>query len=489
MFLGIDIGTTAVKAILIDDDQSVLSSASAEHPTDRPQPGWSEQDPNNWIAACRAVLMTLRRDAPRAYAAVKAIGLSGQMHSGVLLGHDDRPLQPALLWNDERGTNECAELAAALPAIGSVTGVQPMAGFTAAKLLWIRKHRPEVFHRIAHVLLPKDYVRLWLTGAIASDVSDAAGTQLFDQAARAWWPDAIAAVGLKEAALPSLYESMDAAGTLRPALADELGLDARVIVAAGGADPGAGALGVGCVAPGQGFVSLGTAAVFVVSAMRYAPKPETMLHNFAHSLPQRWYQMAGMLNGASALSWWLSILSAGDSDSVLAAVAAGYRQPAAEMFLPYLAGERTPHNNSRARGAFVGLSASTTRSDLVQAVLEGVAFSLRDARNCLIAADSDCPAPGFIGGGARSRLWGQIIANVTGLRLSCYRGAELGPALGAARLAMMAADRGSIEAICRVPDIADTIEPDPALAEAYAPRFAEYRSLYADIEHGRHASA
>lgn len=489
LFVGLDIGTTAVKAILIDDAQTVLASASAEHPTDRPAPGWCEQSPDNWIAACRAALAALRRHAPKPYAAVRAIGLSGQMHSAVLLGDDDRPLQPALLWNDERGGAECTELATALPTIAQVTGVQPMAGFTAAKLLWMRKNRPDVFRRIAHIILPKDYVRLWLTGALGSDVSDAAGTQMLDEAARAWWPAAIAAVGLSPTTLPPLGESTEPAGSLRREIAHDLGLDPNVVVATGGGDAGAGALGLGCIEPGQGFISLGTAAVFVVAADCYAPKPETMLHNFAHALPGRWYQMAGMLNGASPLGWWLALLGISDTEAALAEVARNYHRPAPTLFLPYLAGERTPHNNPQARGAFVGLSATTSRSQLVQAILEGIAFSLRDARNCLIAADSDCPSPGFTGGGARSRLWGQIIANVTGLRLRRFRGGELGPALGAARLATIAAGHATVEAACRTPEIAETIEPDATFAEAYAARFAEYQALYTAIEGSRRSAA
>jgi xylulokinase len=386
-----------------------------------------------------------------------------------------------MLWNDARGQAECGEFVAILPNVAQITGVAPMAGFSAAKLLWVRRHRPEIFGRIARLMLPKDYVRLWLTGEVASDMSDAAGTQLFDQARRSWWPDAVAAVGLRESQMPPLFEGNVTAGVLGRAVAEEVGLPPGLPVAIGGGDAGTGALGIGCVGPGNGFVSLGTAAVFVVADDCYAPKPETMLHNFAHCIPRRWYQMAGMLNGASTLRWALEALGERDVDAILADVEAGYRGPGKVLFLPYLTGERTPHNNPAARGVFFGLEAGTTRLELVQAVLEGVAFSLRDARGCLAAAGADCPRPGFIGGGSRSRFWGQIIANVTGLTLIPYRDAELGPALGAARLAIMAATGASVTEVARSPDPGVAIMPDCEMTDAYALRHQLYRSLYSAV--------
>ncbi|HZP20735.1 MAG TPA: xylulokinase [Bauldia sp.] len=481
MFLGIDIGTTAVKAIIVDGDQQLVAAATREHPTARPQPGWSEQNPDDWLAAVRGALVELRTAAANAYAAIEAIGLSGQMHSAVLLGADLRPVMPALLWNDSRGTDECAELTRRAPGLAAVTGVQAMAGFSAAKLLWLGKHRAADFARIAHVMLAKDYVRLWLTGEIGSDMSDAAGTQLFDEANRKWWPDAVAAVGLRDGHMPPLHEGPEVAGRLRAELAAELGLTAGLPVAAGGGDAGTGSLGVGCIARGEGFVSLGTAAVFVVADDRYAPRPETMLHNFAHCLPRRWYQMAGMLNGASVVRWALDIIGETDIAGLMRKVEARYRGPSHVLFLPYLTGERTPHNNPDARGVFYGLAAGTDKVDLMQAVLEGVAFSLKDARNCLIAAGADCPRPGFLGGGSRNRLWGQIIASVTGLTLIPYRGAEFGPALGAARLAIMAATNAGIEEVGRKPEEGEPIAPDMAMHELYAPQYERYRELYRSV--------
>jgi xylulokinase len=478
MFLGLDAGTSAVKALLVDARQQVVAQATRAYAVSRPEPGWCEQDPADWIAAVEAAIGDLRAAQPAALAAVEAIGLSGQMHSAVLLGRDGTVLRPAMLWNDGRGRAECAMLAAAVPELATITGVQPMPGFTAAKLLWVRAHQPALFARIAHVLLAKDYVRLHLTGEIASDMSDAAGTQLFDQARRCWSPEVLAAVGLDPEVMPRLHEGTEIAGRLRAEVAGRLGLPAGIPVAAGGGDGGTGAVGLGCIDGGAGFISLGTAAVYVVAADRYAPRPETMLHDFAHAIPGRWFQMAGMLNGASALSAMLATLGEDDIDAILARVEAGYRGPSRLLFLPYLSGERTPHNNPDARGVLFGIDPRTDKADIVQAVLEGVAFTIRDAAACLAAADSACPAPGFIGGGARSRLWARIIADATGLTLRRYRGGDFGPALGAARLAIIAATGATLAEVCFPPPVAEEIAPDPALFEAYAPRYARFRELY-----------
>jgi xylulokinase len=478
LFLGLDAGTSAVKAILVDRDQRVVAQASRSYPISRPEPGWSEQDPRHWIAAVEDAITALRDEQPAAVGAVEAIGLSGQMHSAVLLGADMAVLRPVMLWNDARGREECAALAGAVPGLATITGVQPMPGFTAAKLLWIRGHQPELFARIAHVLLAKDYVRLHLTGELASDMSDAAGTQLFDQARRRWSPEVLAAVGIADTAMPRLHEGTEVSGRLRGKVAARLGLPAGIPVAAGGGDGGTGAVGVGCIENGEGFISLGTAAVYVVAADRYAPKPETMLHDFAHAVPGRWFQMAGMLNGASALSSTLQSIGESDIEGMLHAVEARYRGPSRLLFLPYLTGERTPHNNPDARGVLFGLDPDTEKADIVQAVLEGVAFSLRDAAECLEAADSACRSPGFIGGGARSRLWAKIIADVTGLTLRRYRGADFGPALGAARLAIIAATGASVAEVCFPPEVEEEVAPDPALFAAYTPRYEKYRALY-----------
>jgi xylulokinase len=477
-FLGIDVGTTAVKAILVDDRQSLVASASVAHPTLSPAPGFREQAPDTWIAAVERALGEIRQAVPQGYGKVAAIGLSGQMHSLVALGADHKPLRNAILWNDGRGASECAKLTAAVPDIAEITGVIAMPGLTAAKLLWIRSHEPDVFARIACIMLAKDYVRLWLTGEAVTDMSDAAGTQLLDERGRRWSKPMVAAVGLAAGQLPGLVEGTDISGQLGTAVATRLGLPAGIPVSGGGGDGGTGAAGVGCVEPGAGFISLGTAGVYVVAEDRYAPKPETLIHNFAHCVPGRWYQMGALLNGASCLAFLMRLLGEADNDAALAAVERNYRGPSPVIFLPYLTGERTPHNDPDARGAFFGLDQASDRKDLIQAVLEGVAFSLRDAQDCLDAAGARVERPAFIGGGSRSRFWGRIVASVLNRPLVRYRGAELGPALGAARTAIIAATGASVAETCTSPDVDETIEPDAGFAGAYAGRQPVFRALY-----------
>jgi xylulokinase len=482
VFLGIDIGTSAVKVIIADERQEVVASATVEHPTRRPQRGYSEQWPDDWIGAVRNCLRQLHSTRRDLLAAIRAIGLSGQMHSPVLLDSDHKPLRTAILWNDSRGADECAEIAQSVPDVGRLTGVMPMPGFSAAKILWIRKNEPEVFGRIAHILLAKDYVRYWLTGEIASDVSDAAGTQLLDEERRRWAPAMLEAVGLTSRQMPRLHEGTEVAGTLTRGIAAEFGLRPGLPVAAGGGDAGTGALSIGCIETGQGYISLGTAAVFVVAQGRYRPAPELMLHGFAHSIPDRWFQMAGMLNGASCLAWALRLVGESDASAILSDVSRRYRQPSRVIFLPYLTGERTPHNNPEARGVLFGLDPDTDKLDLVQSVLEGVAYSLREADECLDAAGSHCDEPGFIGGGARSELWAKIIATVLGRPIVKFGGdGAFGPALGAARLAIVAATGDPITDVAFAPQNRETVLPNAGLIEAYAERYQKFRSLYRSV--------
>ncbi len=486
-FLGIDVGTTAVKAILVDDSQRLLASGTSAYPILSPAPGVREQDPDTWLTAVAESLGEIQTAAAEAFTQVKAIGLSGQMHSLVALGPDSRPLRKAMLWNDSRGAAECAALTATVPRIGDITGVIAMPGFTAAKILWMRSNEPELFAQIRTVMLAKDYVRLWLTGDIATDMSDAAGTQLLDERARRWDPQIIAAVGLAADQLPALYEGTALTGEVSASAAERLGLRAGIPVAAGGGDGGTGAAGIGCVDSAAGFVSLGTSANYVVAQDRYAPRPETLIHNYAHCVPDRWYQMGALLNGASCLAWMLRMLGDGEGDPavVLAAVEADYKGPSPVTFLPYLTGERTPHNDPAARGAFFGLDQATDRAALIQAVLEGVAFSLRDAQDCLDDAGAVVERPGFIGGGSRSRFWARIVATVLERPLARYSGADLGPAPGALRLAIIAATGASVADVCTAPTVQETVEPDETMVDAYRERQEPFRRLYRETRRVR----
>jgi xylulokinase len=477
-FLGLDVGTSAVKAVLVDDGQRPLADAEAPLGISRPGPLWSEQDPDDWWEATVAVLARLRAEQPAAFATVRAIGLSGQMHAAVLLDSADRPLRPAILWNDGRAQAECRLLTERVPGIGRIAGVPAMPGFTAPKLLWLAAHEPEVVGRTARVVLPKDYVRLRLAGEHATDLCDAAGTLWLDEARRDWSPELLAASGVAAAQLPRLAEGSTPAGTLRPGIAAELGLPPGIPIAAGAGDAAGGAVGIGAVEDGDGFVSLGTSAQYFVTTAAYRPYPEALVHAFCHALPGRWFQMAALLNGASCLAWAASLLGERDLGALLSRVEAQWRGPSRLLFLPYLAGERTPHDDPRARGVLFGLDAGTTAVELVQAVLEGVAFSLAEAQDCLAAAGTRVASLAAIGGGARSRLWTRILATVLDRPVILYAGGDKGPAFGAARLARLALTGEAPAEVCRKPEVAAVIEPDCHLVGAYRAQDARFRRLY-----------
>lgn len=478
MFLGIDIGTSAVKALLVDDGERVVAEAEIALALSSPAPQWREQAPADWWDAVDAAMRALGGQAAAALSAVRGIGLSGQMHGAVVLDEADRPLRPAILWNDGRATDECAALERDLPGLAQAAGVVAMPGLTAPKLLWLRDHEPRLFARIRLVLLPKDYIRLRLTGERATDMSDAAGTLWLDQANRRWNAAAVAASGLSPDQLPRLVEGTEVAGRLRPDLAGRWGLPAGIAVAGGGGDAACGGAGVGAIEEGDGFLSLGTSGQFFVAGDSYRPKPETLLHSFAHCLPGRWYQMAAMLNGASCLAWAAGLLGEADIGALLDRAEAAHDGPSPVLFLPYLSGERTPHNDPHARGVFFGMDSETGPADMVRAVLEGVAFSFADARACLAAAGTNCENPGVIGGGARSAFWIQILADTLGIPLTRYRGAEKGPALGAARLARIAATGEAPEAVCTKPEIETVVEPNRSQTDRYAEQAEKFRALY-----------
>lgn len=476
-YIGIDVGTTAFKALLVNDAQQVLARAEANYPTHRPRPLWSEQDPDDWWRATGRVMAELRAAAPGAFGAVRGLGLSGQMHGAVVLDGDGAVLRPAMLWNDGRADAECALLEAAVPGLGDLAGVPAMPGFTAPKLLWLRRHEPELFGRIRHVVPPKDYLRMRLSGECLTDCSDAAGTLWLDQARRCWAEPMITACGLSEGQLPELVEGSEPAGVLRSSLAAEWGLPDGVVIAGGAGDVAAGAVGIGAVEDGDAFLSLGTSCQYFVTTGDYRPYPQATLHAFAHTLPERWFQMAAMLNGASALAWAAGLVGQPIAP-LLERVEAAYRGPGRVIFLPYLSGERTPHNDPLARGVFFGLDAGTTTEDLVQAVLEGVAFSLAEAQDCLAAAGTRVEGLAAIGGGARSAFWMRLLAAVLDRPVTLYRGGEHGPAYGAARLARLAVTGEQPGAVCTRPEIERIIEPDPRTVEAYSAPSARFRRLY-----------
>ena len=483
-FLGLDIGTSSVKALLIGADQRVATEATVPLSVSRPHPLWSEQDPADWVEGVEGAVAALRRHAPREFAALAGVGLSGQMHGATLLDRNDKPLRPAILWNDGRSFAECAELKRRVPDVEKRTGNLVMPGFTAPKMLWVAKHEPEVAKATRRVLLPKDYVRLKLSGQAVSEMSDASGTSWLDVSRRTWDEALLDASGLKLAAMPGLVEGSEVSAHLSPEVAKAWGLEGRAIpIAGGGGDNAASAIGVGATAPGEGFVSLGTSGVVFSVTDRYVTLPERTLHAFCHALPHRWHGMSVMLSAASALSWIAAVLGREADIGQLVAAAEGFARSkaavaSAPIFLPYLSGERTPHNDAEASGMFAGLRAEHGADALVFAVMEGVAFSFADGVDVLDAAGARPERPLLVGGGARSEFWGQMISDVTGLMIDLAAGAEAGAALGAARLAMLAAGAGSVGEVCKRPPTQRTFEPRAEREGLHAPRLKRYRALY-----------
>ena len=479
MDLGIDVGTSEVKVVLLDAAQRVVGQAHSAVPISRPQPLWSEQNPHDWWAATVAALAQLRAAHPKEFGAVRGLGLSGHMHGATLLDAHDRVLRPAILWNDGRSHAQCAELERRAPRSREITGNIAMPGFTAPKLMWVEQHEPEVFRRTARVLLPKDFVRLQLTGEAVSDMSDSAGTLWLDVAKRAWSDVMLAATHLERSHMPRLVEGSEASGTVLPAVATELGLPAGVVVAGGAGDNAASAAGIGVAAPGTAFLSLGTSGVYFVANAAYSPNPARAVHAFCHAFPNTWHQMTVMLSAASALRW-LRTLTHADSEAQLVAEAealpTGTPVP---LFLPYLSGERTPHNNPHASGVLFGLTHDHTRAHLARAVLQGVAFAFRDGQQALLEGGAQIDSVTLVGGGSRSAPWAQVLADTLGRTLERRSGADVGAALGAARLGRLARTGESVASVCTLPSVIDSFAPNPGRAELLAERHLQFQRLYA----------
>jgi len=482
-FLGLDIGTSSVKGVLLDTAQRLVAEASAPLEVQRPHPLWSEQDPEAWWRATQSVVASLRASVPDAWSGLEAIGLSGQMHGATLLDQEGQVLRPAILWNDGRSEAECRWLTAHVPEFHQRSSNLAMPGFTAPKLLWVARHEPELFQRLATVLLPKDYVRFRMSDALVSDLSDSAGTLWLDIGGRAWDPVLLDACGLSTSQMPRLVEGSAVSAELSAEVARAWGLGGRrVPIAGGGGDNAASAVGIGAVNPGDGFLSLGTSGVLFVAADHLVALPSRTLHAFCHALPDRWHGMAVMLSGASALTWFAGIAAAASDIGRLVASAEAFsadpaRVAAAPVFLPYLTGERTPHNDPAATASFAGLRAGHEADALAYAVLEGVGFGLADCLDVLVesgAAPSSCM---LVGGGARSTFWAQLVSDCTGLALDIPDSAELGAAFGAARLGMLSVG-GNVASVCTKPRLRAQIRPRADVTARLQPRRERMRSLY-----------
>ena len=480
MYLGIDLGTSGVKAMLIDADQKVVGSASSrEVATSRPHPGWSEQDPADWIRATEEAVAGLRTAHPAAFAAVRGIGLSGHMHGATLVDADDAVLRPCIMWNDTRSYKEAAALDAD-PRFRRITGNIVFPGFTAPKLAWVKANEPAVFAKVRRVLLPKDFLRLWLAGEHLSEMSDSAGTSWLDTGARKWSAELLAATDLDENQMPGLVEGTEPGGILRPALASAWGLGEGVVIAGGAGDNAASACGMGTVREGAAFVSLGTSGVLFAANARYLPNPESAVHAFCHALPETWHQMGVILSATDALNWHSRVTGASAAD-LTAELGEGLKAPSSVTFLPYLSGERTPHNDAAIRGAFLGLGHESGRAVLTQAVLEGVSFALRDNLEALKSAGTTLSRVTAIGGGSRSHYWLKSIATALDLPVDLPADGDFGAAFGAARLGLIAATGANPAEVLTAPATAETIEPDAALTAAYEDAYQRYRRLYPAI--------
>ncbi len=474
MFIGLDLGTSGLKGILIDDAQQVLAEASAPLTVQRPFEGHSEQRPADWIAAAEIVLGQLSKHG---LSKLRGIGLSGHMHGATLLDKSDEVLRPCILWNDTRSHAEAATMDAN-PAFRAQSGNIVFPGFTAPKLAWVRAHEPQIWDKIAKVLLPKDYLRLWLTGGHVAEMSDAAGTSWLDTGARDWSDDLLAATGLTRDHMPSLVEGSAVSGHLRDVLATRWGLPSGVVVAGGGGDNAASGVGVGVVRAGEAFVSLGTSGVLFAANAGYKPDPATAVHTFCHALPNTWHQMGVILAATDALNWYANLVGA--DAAALTGELGALQAPSKTTFLPYLGGERTPLNSAAIRGAFTGLEHATDRAAGTRAVLEGVTFAIRDCAGALAATGTRIENLLAVGGGSRSDYWLSAIATALDCPISLPVSGDFGGAFGAARLAIMAAT-GAGAGIATLPKIARQILPDSNLTAAFDAGHARYRAAQSAI--------
>ncbi|WP_288900379.1 xylulokinase [uncultured Sneathiella sp.] len=476
MYLGLDLGTSGLRGLLVSAEGIVVGDAAADYSVQYPQDGWSEQDPQSWIDACRDVMSRLRHKHSKEYRSIKGIGISGHMHGATCLDKAGDVIRPCILWNDTRAAKEAAELDN-MADFRDLSGNIVFPGFTAPKLMWMARHEPNNFARVATVLLPKDYLVYWLTGRLVTDMSDAAGSSWLEVGKRHWSDTLIRSSGMRRDQLPALVEGTDVVGNLRPAVASELSLGNDVSVVAGAADNAASACGIGAFAEGQGFVSLGTSGVLLAAKDSYAPEPASAVHTFCHAVPSKWYQMGVILSATDSLNWLSNTLGRQTTELVdqLPDTAFG---PAATLFLPYLSGERTPHNDAVVRGAFIGLSRAVDSKTLCQSVIEGVTFALRDCFEALKRTGTRLPSLIAIGGGSRSGFWLDTLASTLGIPIHLPAKGDFGAALGAARLAIVGLSGASLPEVMTPPTIQKTYEPDPRLVPLYDETYQKYTKSY-----------
>ena len=481
MYLGLDFGTSSVKGVLIDGQQKILATATSPLKVSRPNPGWSEQNPEHWWKAANAVVKALGRASPKALAAVEGIGLSGQQHGATLLDKAGHVLRPCILWNDARSFAECSEILAREPRAMEISGNIPLAGFTAPKLLWIKKHERKIFDAVDKVLLPKDYIRFRMTGEFASDMSDSSGTYWMNVAKRQWSDELLNATDMRREQMPRLYEGTDATGKLTAAVAKAWGMPKLPVVAGGGGDNAASACGLGAVSDGAAFVSIGTSGVMFVSNDRYSPNAAKAVHAFCHAVPNTWHQMGVILSATASLEWLAGVLKT-PAPALTKALGKTLSGPSPALFLPYLSGERTPVGDAEIRGVMMGIGHETDARVMTHAVLDGVAFAFRDSLEALKAAGTNVARVMAVGGGTHSELWLTIIATVLGVPVELPTSGDVGGAFGAARMGLMAATGAPYTSVCTRPRIAKTISPVKALRGAYEEAYGRYAKIYPAIK-------
>ncbi|WNC72172.1 xylulokinase [Thalassotalea psychrophila] len=482
MYLGIDLGTSGVKVIILDDNDSLIAQASSSLEVSRPAALWSEQDPASWWRATNDAITTLQASNSDDLLQVSAVGLSGQMHGATLLDDDNQIIRPAILWNDGRSEKQCKTIEAKEPKARLITGNMAMPGFTAPKLVWLKEHEPDNFNRVAKILLPKDYLRFLMTGDFASDMSDSAGTLWLDVEKRQWSLSMLKATDLTIEQMPQLYEGTEITGYLSKEIATQWGMN-PVPVVAGGGDNAAGAAGIGVINPNEAFLSLGTSGVYFVANEAYLPNPDSAVHTFCHCIPNTWHQMSVILSAASCLTWVTQLTGYADEKSLLEQVEKlDFSIPSPVIFLPYLSGERTPHNNPNAQGVFFGLGHNTDAAELGRAVLEGIAYAFADGQEALLAAGTKIENVSVIGGGSKSKLWGRILASVLNKPLTYRNGGEMGPAFGAARLAKVVVNKLNATDVCQAGEIKYVIEPDEIMTVFYPAQHRKYQALYKSLE-------
>ena len=477
MYLGIDLGTSSVKTILMDVDQQVIASASAALSVQRPHDGWAEQDPETWWVATCQTLDQLKAENQTAFRQVRGIGLSGQMHGATLLDKNNKVLHPAILWNDTRSAEQCKTLEANCKNSRELSGNIAMPGFTAPKLLWIKENKPEIFEQVAKVLLPKDYLRFRLTGEFVSDVSDASGTLWLNVATRSWSEELLAATRLNLSHMPELVEGSESSGMLQSELQQAWGIKQPVVVAGGAGDNAAAACGMGTVIAGKAFISLGTSGVLFVCNDQFSPNTQSAVHAFAHAVPDTWHQMGVILSATDSLQW-LSRIAGKSAAELTTALGDTPIRASSATFLPYLGGERTPHNDAGARGSFTGLTHSDGVKELTQTVLEGVAYAFKESQAALALAGTDFDSAFAVGGGAQSEIWLKIIASIIERPLLVPKGGEQGAAFGAARLGLCATEKLDPKEVCYAPEVERIIEPISSLQAQYHEGYLRYKALY-----------